>query len=70
MPLTTYGDELVTCRDCAFWEEDEPDGRGVMRGFCRVRPPSMNGAGRGVWPLTTFADYCGEGRIWMTDEEG
>jgi hypothetical protein len=58
---------MTTCRDCRFW--DAPPG--ASEGTCRRHAPaplltlSRDGLKRSTdtdWPMTTAADWCGEGQ--------
>lgn len=43
---------VVKCRDCAFWELQEPAEADL--GFCRFPAPSLTG-----WPVTQALEWCG-----------
>ena len=71
LAVFTNNEDGPRCSRCAFWQEDS-DGH---RGICRRSAPTVivrTTLGRGAvgdlddrelygaWPLTDFADWCGE----------
>lgn len=42
-----------SCRNCRWWQETGP-----FLGFCRTQPPTRDGYGMAVWPLSRADDWC------------
>ena len=47
-----------TCATCCHF--DRMRGLYPGDGYCRVRPPQMGTAGRGVWPIINESRWCAE----------